>query len=259
MHLFFLLLAAFADPAPAADAPHAAVYNVVNNQQLLPNEHAGEAGTPTVNIDAELGDTLILSSQGAVSGDKPRSIRWEVDPPSAIKRKSRDVDGLWVLTLNTGLVARDIVVIQTVALGDESDSLRVVVHCGKGAQPPPVVPHVEPGPDGPQALRVLMVYESSNTTLPSAQQSILTSGRVREYLRQHCPVEGSTGNYGFRVFDKDLDVAGQPKIWQDAMKQPRDSLPWIIVMDLNGKNLASAPLPKDVDATLALLRKYGGD
>jgi hypothetical protein len=107
--------------------------------------------------------------------------------------------------------------------------------------PPDVVPVPTTG------LHVLMVWESSQPgEIPESQVQVLTSTIVRDWIRDH--------NGQFRVFDDDTDLSQTPKVWQDAMKVPRQSLPWIVVS--NGRTGFSGPLPKNIDETIQLLEKH---
>ncbi|TXH44895.1 MAG: hypothetical protein E6Q97_32075 [Desulfurellales bacterium] len=107
--------------------------------------------------------------------------------------------------------------------------------------PPDVVPIPTTG------LHVLMVWESSQPgEIPESQVQVLTSTIVRDWIREH--------NGQFRVFDDDTDLSQTPKVWQDAMKVPRQSLPWIVVS--NGRTGFSGPLPKNIDDTIKLLEQH---
>jgi hypothetical protein len=119
--------------------------------------------------------------------------------------------------------------------------------------PKPVEPSIAPIPaDG---LHVLIVYETEDI-LSGKQNSILYGKTIRDYLDSHC-AKGPDGKTSqARIWDKDTDASGESKLWQDALKRPRQSIPWIIVS--NGKEGFEGPLPATVDETLTLLRKYGG-
>lgn len=122
-----------------------------------------------------------------------------------------------------------------------------------------VFPDASPSADGAPipvgGYRALFVFDSSNLAkLPAGQLEIFTSGPIREYLKATCVkgVDGKTPER--RFFDQATDVSKEPQLWQDAMKLPRASVPWLIVS--NGKTGYSGPLPANVDATLTLLKKY---
>lgn len=126
----------------------------------------------------------------------------------------------------------------------------------------PVPPEPGPGPKPPSpdnpppipgdGLRVLMVYESAKTNEPGNLP--LFSKRVRDYLDEKCArVNGEPER---RIYDKDIDTSRDSKTWQDAMKRPRTATPWLIIS--NGKTGFEGPLPPSVEATLDLLKKFGG-
>lgn len=144
------------------------------------------------------------------------------------------------------------------------------VDSGIGPQPPPEPP-VPPGPTPPvppeptpptppapipgDGFRVLFVIETADVSkLPKEQLTILTAKSIRDYLNAKCVKVGNQPEY--RIWDKDIDVTHAGPIWQQAMQRPRQSLPWLIISD--GKTGYEGPLPKTVDETLALLKKYGG-
>jgi hypothetical protein len=107
--------------------------------------------------------------------------------------------------------------------------------------------------------RMLIVYESGERSKYPAEQSlILNSGVLAEYLDETC-TKASDGHPEWRIWDKDVklsDVDGPlvEQVWVDAMKLPRDSLPWLIVT--NGTTGFSGALPQSEAETMQLLRKY---
>jgi hypothetical protein len=128
----------------------------------------------------------------------------------------------------------------------------------KGPRPPPdpnppgPTPDPKPTPIPTAGNRVLIVYESDlaeMVKLPPTRAAILTSTVLRAYLTAH-QVEG-------RFLDKDTEFTTEPQVWRDAMKLPRDSVPWIYVS--NGKTGYSGPLPENVADTLVILKKYFGE
>jgi len=109
---------------------------------------------------------------------------------------------------------------------------------------PPVDPiiDVEPVITG---LRVLIVEETADRPkLPASQQSIFTSVKVRQYLREH--------SIEFRVLDRN-DVAGDWKGISDTSKPA--AVPWLYVTAGN-RIVCTDPLPQSVDAFLALIKTY---
>jgi hypothetical protein len=130
---------------------------------------------------------------------------------------------------------------------------------GPGPAPRPPDPAPQPPPPIPgNGLRVLVVYESADLArYPPGQLAVLYAKAVRDYLNTHCPPGPDGRTREWRIYDQDTDTSGESKTWQDAMRRPRASLPWIVVS--NGRTGYEGPLPASVADTLALLRKYGGE
>lgn len=127
-----------------------------------------------------------------------------------------------------------------------------------GPNPPiPPVPPVPPAPIPTAGFRVLIVEDASaRNKLAPTQLAVLFDKNVRDYLRAKC-VKGPDGVTGeWRIWDQGADASAEGKLWQEAMKRPRQAVPWIIISD--GKTGFEGPLPTTVDETLALLKKYGG-
>ena len=148
-------------------------------------------------------------------------------------------------------------------LFEESD---LVVTIGKGETgpnlaPPPPPPPPPQNPDAPiphPGFRVLMVYESSALAkMPISQQGVLYSKTVRDYLNTKCALGPDQKSRDWRCWDKDVDTSNETKLWQEAMKRPRKSVPWIVISD--GKTGTEQELPIDIETTMRLLRKYGGE
>lgn len=139
------------------------------------------------------------------------------------------------------------------------DEARVQVVLGI---PDPTPPEPAPGPVPPSptpdnvapipapGFRVLIVYESKLGVPPVAIDS-----SIRNYLNAKCVKEEGTAE--FRIWDKETDVTYAPKLWQDAMKRPRVTVPWIVIS--NGTKGYEGPLPLNVESTLRLLKEYGGE
>lgn len=142
----------------------------------------------------------------------------------------------------------------------------------KGAAPP-VPPTPDPNPPGPTppgptpgpapiagaGLKVLIVYEQSDfAKLPPAQMAVFGAQELRSYLAAKCPAGPDGRTAEARFYDQNVDLANESKTWQDAMKRPRASLPWIVVSNGTKGTGFEGPLPATVADTLALLRKYEG-
>jgi len=117
---------------------------------------------------------------------------------------------------------------------------------GSGVVPVPPVPPAPPAPIPVPGLHVLIVEEvQDRPKLPKEQVAIFTSTEVRTWL---------DANAKWRIYDDDSPMQHDEKVWQDAMKLPRQSLPWLIVS--NGKTGYMGPLPKSSKEFLDLVQKY---
>lgn len=130
-----------------------------------------------------------------------------------------------------------------------------VHHGGGGPVPPAPNPPPTPAPIPAEGLRVLIVYETADVSAyPAAQAAILTAQPIRDYLNAKCVKVNGTPEY--RILDQNADMGNESLLWQAAMKLNRPSLPWIVIS--NGRVGHSGPLPKNVQDTLDMLKKYGG-
>lgn len=129
--------------------------------------------------------------------------------------------------------------------------LAVLFFTGK-IQIPNVIP-LSPAPIPEPGFRVLVVYESADMTkYPVATQAILAGAEVREFLKANCVAEA--GHPGFRIFDANIDTAGDLAVWKTAMTRPRTQLPWVVIS--NGKSGFEGPLPATPTEFLELCKKY---
>ncbi len=181
--------------------------------------------------------------------------RFVENPTKTVTRTIKDQYIVIVEAANAGTSE---LLVLPVGATTETDYTRKMLESLVGPLPPPVppVPPVPPTPvPVPGALRVLFVNESSDVSkLPAPQQLIFRSDAVRSYLDSHCAKDGKQPAY--RIWDKDVDTTSVDKVWQDAMKLPRASVPWVIIG--NGANGFSGPLPGTIEETMTLLRKFGG-
>lgn len=88
---------------------------------------------------------------------------------------------------------------------------------------PVVVDPVNPvTPDANDPLRVLVLYDAdpqAMRALPQSQLLTLQGLELREWLEAH--------QADYRIWDKGVDTSHAPEFWQQAVKLPHDSLPWI--------------------------------
>jgi hypothetical protein len=97
-------------------------------------------------------------------------------------------------------------------------------------------------------FNVLIVLEKKDQqTLKKEHVAIIFGEETETYIKSK--------NGGFAVLDKDNTAASLPKAWQDAMKRPRSTLPWVLIS--NGKTGYEGPLPTHEEEWKLLLRKYG--
>lgn len=108
-------------------------------------------------------------------------------------------------------------------------------------------PFKEPGP------KMLIKYEQEQLgKLPAGQLTTINSTAIRGYLKSK--------SAEFRVLDQNADMANDQPVWQEAMKWPTASLPWLFVGDgKKGNGVAGEPLPLTEADTLAVLKKYWGE
>lgn len=123
---------------------------------------------------------------------------------------------------------------------------------------PPVPP--DPGPKPPQpvaALKVLIIYDSSaEAAMPKAQQLVLRTAPVRDWLNAHCTASEETmSKRAWFIVDKGEDVTGLHPTWKSWMGRTRAGVPWIVIGSDAGVAY-EGPLPADTGATIALLSKY---
>lgn len=146
--------------------------------------------------------------------------------------------------------------------GDQlSDVACCTITAGTPAPGPGPSPGPSPGPDpfseAASPIRVLVVLETADAgKLPKEQSAALLSTDVRSYLNSHCVLEADGKTHAWRIWDKDVNPSQEAVYWQKAFARPRKSLPWLVVS--NGRQWSEGALPKDKDALLTLLRKYGG-
>ena len=113
----------------------------------------------------------------------------------------------------------------------------------------PIPPGPTPTPDPPPVvvttgLRVLLVRETDDRTLPAEQQAIFTSAPFRKFLRE--------SKATLRVWDDEVDAANESDAdFRKMLELPRSGLPWIVVA--GGSKTISQPLPKTVAEVQALI------
>ena len=142
----------------------------------------------------------------------------------------------------------------------------IVEHCVTVQMPQPPAPEPSPAP-GPQpgpvppspfpglGLRVLILYETSEAaSLSTSQQAILFGKKVRDELEARCAAGDDNQTREYRIWDADIDASGESDSWKQAMKQPHQTLPWLLIG--NGKTGYAGPLPATADEFLSLLARF---
>lgn len=99
--------------------------------------------------------------------------------------------------------------------------LALVKHFEQPSKPTPT-----PDPPGPISSAKVLIFEetSPNPKYTDAQSLALASARIgdiREWM------DKSFGEGSNHVWDKDLDVSKQDKVWQDAFNKKPETLPWV--------------------------------
>ncbi len=138
--------------------------------------------------------------------------------------------------------------------GKLSDFATCLIIVGEPPDPGPKPPVPPEGPfGGAPGLHVLIVYESEDN-LSKEHHSIVHGKQFRDYIESKVARDGKSLQR--RIYDKDVVMTGETKLWQNAMARPRSAIPWIAIG--NGKNWHEGPLPSNEDEAMALLKKYGG-
>lgn len=223
-------------------------------------------------IDSDVDAVVLTSPQGLVRvtrDEGPLRVRGRFVDGTGIE--TRQFKGKWVFSVEPvdGQAGEVELLVVPKGFKDESEILRRRVKVGLGPKPPPgpdvkpidpePKPEPKPKPVDPTApipisgFRVLIVFETGQA-LPAAQSSILYGKRTRDYLDQHC-VKGPNGQTPeYRIYDKDVALGNESKLWRDAMARPRTSVPWVLIS--NGTTGYEGPLPATADEFIALCDKY---
>ena len=118
--------------------------------------------------------------------------------------------------------------------------------------PPPPIPPDPPPPIVVEQLHVIIVEESADRT--PEQAKVLLSKAVRDYLTS---VDGVLHIVDQDVTDGDGNMPSTVAGWIQRAKDK--TLPWLFLVDENGREVASQALPTTPETFLELLTKYGGE
>jgi hypothetical protein len=126
--------------------------------------------------------------------------------------------------------------------------------------PPPPDPDVKPPIPG-DGLRVMIIFESRYPEKLTSGQRAAVNGRGEDslsaYLTAKCAKE-LTGQPAFRFADQHATAEADFPVWQEALKRPRKSVPWIII-GAGAKGGFEGPLPATHGEIMALVKKFGGE
>jgi hypothetical protein len=117
--------------------------------------------------------------------------------------------------------------------GDKSD---------KGDKKPPI---------NAEGLKVMVVYDKSPALTPD-QLNIINSTELQTFING---LSSCKDGQCFRSFPANVEITTDEKYWQDAMKRPRKSSPWIIISH-SKKGGFEGPLPNSLDELKQLIKKY---
>lgn len=110
----------------------------------------------------------------------------------------------------------------------------------------------------PGQITVLIVYESEDLAKPAMAPYVNTihSASLMTWLNSHCGKDG--GRPLWRILDKDTPgMESQPASIREAWAAKSSDLPSLTIVGPRKK--ATGPLPKTLDATMAELKKWGGE
>jgi hypothetical protein len=220
------------------------------------------AAPPTLTLPAEVkGDVGAYVTVPATTTGK--TVQWLVLDPGLNLFPIELLKDSKTAVVSSSRKGRYRLLAYTAAADEASAPAVTTVNIGDAPAPTPVPPEppptpptpVDPSPFPAAGLRVLIVEETANrSTLPPAQLAILFDQRVHELLNSKCVQDTEIGRKAWNIWDADEKLEKAPKLWQDAMKRPRKSVPWIMIG--NGKTGYEGPLPENVDKTLELIKKY---
>jgi len=239
-------------PAPVPPAPPTPIAVPKLTPELL---YVIDSDAECVVTASPLGVVNIVGEAG------PLRLRGKfIESPNKIQTKN--FAGKYLFTVEPVGKGRVEILIIPVGAKSEKDIIRRTIDVDDGTAPqPPPKPIDPPTPDVPAPIagdgfKVLIVYEAMQAQqLPAGQQSAIFGKATRDYLNAKSPLGPDGKTREWRIYDADVDTSNETKTWQDAMKRPRTSIPWIIVSD--GKSGFEGPLPATLTEIETLLKKYG--
>jgi hypothetical protein len=142
-----------------------------------------------------------------------------------------------------------------------SEPVYITITVGTPVPIPPTPPGPGPVPPTPtptpiKALKILFVTnEKDKTKLPAGQINTLYGVPFREWLNSVTPMGPDGKTHDWNIWDQSTDASAMPQIWQDWLKRPHASLPWVILGDESGVAF-EGPVPADPTATKTLIQKF---
>jgi len=134
--------------------------------------------------------------------------------------------------------------------------------CSKPQPPGPTPPGPTPPGPGPIPvpvptgdLRVLMVTDPSDTSMPAAQSEVLYSAQVRDWLNAHTPLGPDGKTHEWRLWPIGIDTTAEATHWQELYKRA-DKPPCLVIS--KGTTVDVVPMPPNVDEAMKVLGKYVG-
>ncbi|MDE2102001.1 MAG: hypothetical protein KGL39_32445 [Patescibacteria group bacterium] len=114
------------------------------------------------------------------------------------------------------------------------------------------LPGVSVGP-----MRVLLVDDVDRYRQPDFEpfRKAMDSTILQHYLTTHC-IKDEKGNPEWRRFDKGADIENEAE-WVKRLRSKRDTAG--IVIESKGGRLYSGDPPGNLDATLSLVKRWGGE
>lgn len=232
-------------------------------------------------------DNLTEVDTAALFGIPPEQVKGKVFKYSGAQSNIKLKIECWTAKVVNGKAVPSDIAITWIVVG----SPEPIPVDPKPVDPKPVDPKPAPIPDA--GFRVLLIYESNDLDkMPVSQTLVLSGQSIRQYLNSKCIMGPDGRTRDWRIWDKDVDLSGEAKLWQTAMARERKLkvrkaadgkyevcnavdrviwkgfdteekanagaakiLPWIIIS--TGSKGYEGPLPKTIDETLALLREFG--
>lgn len=207
-----------------------------------------------------------------ISGlENPNTLAWDIEPETRVRASSpwgrptdailsiqSNAEGKWSLAVAYVEGGKTVIKLIPILVGTQQP---VPVPPDPGPIPDPIPPSPQPVPL-PGPIRTLILRETASAY--PLHQDVLMSTELRNYLNEKSAkgIDGKTPEW--RMWDDDYTDAQMElmqdhwrRAYADAKAKANGSYPWLYIS--NGRDGYSGPLPDTEDATLILLKKYGGE